>query len=201
MKTMKKSKFTLIELLVVIGVIAILMAMLLPAIGKVRTQAKKVQARSQMKALEIAIKTYETTYGVLPWGGGADIEWDDLATTDEATGASTGTEDDEYDTLLQILTQVNISGAGSDADNMKTAGNIRQTKFLDSPEKFETKSYVDPWGNRFAIALDLDYDNDCTVGSTVLNRTIAIYSFGPDRADDDGVSVGTGKDDITSWKE
>jgi prepilin-type N-terminal cleavage/methylation domain-containing protein len=209
MKT--KKKFTLIELLVVIGIIAILAGLLLPAVNKIKTMARKTQAKAQIKALEIAIKTYESTYGVLPWGGGADIEWQDLKTTTEATGESSGNDDDEYDTLLQILTQVNISGAECDADNMKTAGNSRQIKFLDTPKNFETKSYVDPWGNRFVIALDLDYDNDVTVGTappaspspttTTQNKNIAIYSFGPDKTDDNGVTTGSGNDDIVSWQE
>ncbi len=204
MKT--KKRFTLIELLVVIGVIAILMAMLLPAVSKVRVQAKKAKARAQMKALEIAIKSYETTYGLLPWGGAADVVWDDVKTTDEATGESSGSDDDEYDTLMQILTQVNITGSGTDAPDLKTSGNTRQIKFLDAPEKFESKSFVDPWGNRFVVCLDLTYsgvinfngdaDEDDVATGGDLARTVAIYSFGPDKTDNDGSG-----DDITSWSE
>jgi prepilin-type N-terminal cleavage/methylation domain-containing protein len=214
----RKKGFTLIELLVVIGVIAILMAMLLPAISKVRIAAQKTKARAQIKALEIAIKSYETTYGVLPvpgTGGGGVDEWDDLPTgVGDVPQNGNTTDATDYDKLLQILTQADITdstysdAATSDLNpDGKLLGNIRQTRFLDAPEKFGTRSYVDPWGNRFVIALDLDYDNNCTVDAVVLNRTVAIYSFGPDREDDQGKTSGTDSsstdkaDDIPSWKE
>ncbi len=53
-----KRKFTLIELLVVIAIIAILAAMLLPALKNVRESSKKSVCTSNLKQLGVASATY-----------------------------------------------------------------------------------------------------------------------------------------------
>ncbi len=54
--------FTLIELLVVIAVIALLMAILTPALGKARDQAKKVVCTSHIKGLGVSLRMYVDDY-------------------------------------------------------------------------------------------------------------------------------------------
>ena len=61
--TRRCNAFTLIELLVVIAVIALLVAILIPALGRAREQAKKVVCEAHMKGLGVALRMYVDDYG------------------------------------------------------------------------------------------------------------------------------------------
>jgi prepilin-type N-terminal cleavage/methylation domain-containing protein len=54
----RKSGFTLVELLVVIGIIAVLLSILLPSLGRARENAKRIQCMSNLRQLSLAFVMY-----------------------------------------------------------------------------------------------------------------------------------------------
>ncbi|MEM1184928.1 MAG: prepilin-type N-terminal cleavage/methylation domain-containing protein [Planctomycetota bacterium] len=59
----RRSGFTLIELLVVIAIIALLIGILLPALGKARDSARNGVSQSNLKQLGVATNTYGADFG------------------------------------------------------------------------------------------------------------------------------------------
>ncbi len=74
----QRSAFTLVELLIVIGIIGILVAMILPAIGRVRDEAFASNCRNNLRQLGLGFRIYQETYGPkgfkgAPWADGRNF--------------------------------------------------------------------------------------------------------------------------------
>jgi prepilin-type processing-associated H-X9-DG protein len=64
----KRPAFTLFQLLVILAVLALLIALFLPAIVKLRAAAARTQSQNNLKQIALASLNYESTYRVFPPG-------------------------------------------------------------------------------------------------------------------------------------
>lgn len=73
----KRSGFTLVEMLVVIAILALLVALLLPAVQAARESARRTQCKNNVRQMSLASISYESATGLLPSHLGLRRSWGD----------------------------------------------------------------------------------------------------------------------------
>lgn len=170
--------FTLIEMLAVIGIIAILVTALFPAMNAAFRNARRGRAQHEIASLVAAIKSYHSEYGKWPCpNNGVDDQ------TFHAAGGNAANADAQAQ-VINLLTN-----------------NPSKLRFLDvSTSSLTNGFYLDPWGNPYLITLDTDFDNNCKIksveagkfnGTNVMNKGVCVWSWGDVK--------GEAKSVIKSW--
>jgi len=174
-----RSAFTLIELLTVIGIIAVLMTLLFPAVAAVKENARRMDARNTCVQIVTAVKNYYQEYGKYPpvvedpaAGGKETGEKKDTVVGDEAMTAPV-----PNNALFHTLRGIAKAPNSDHQYNRRkvsffegkavatTGGSKPRGGFYDRspdggvPPPNQDGALFDPWGHQYGVIMDTNYDN------------------------------------------
>jgi len=123
--------FTLVELLVVIGIIAVLIGILLPALSRARQNANSVKCMANLRQIGLAVHMYAgLNKGMLPFGfvfKGEAVEG----------GAYTGENAEWTELLISVLTK---QGPDQKQSDVATDSDLRSRAVFTCPEVYRGSS-------------------------------------------------------------
>jgi prepilin-type N-terminal cleavage/methylation domain-containing protein len=72
----RRKAFSLLEMIIVLGILAIVVALLVPAILKARFVANRMLCANNLRQIGLAIHSYHDTYAVLPYARQCPAPWE-----------------------------------------------------------------------------------------------------------------------------
>lgn len=219
-----RSGFTLIELLTVIAIIAILMALLFPAVQAVKDQARKAEARHNCSGIITGVKQYQTDYGKFPNVANLASGARDAIVGDDSCIGKVANNAALFDTLRAIDRGVNTGHVMNPKKVIffenKTVAEATSPRsgFLEKGGSGTNVGCLfDPWGKQYNVIMDTNYDNYLDVDQVYADPewktdgrprlTAGAFSFGKDTVVGDkktgdarfrnGSAI---SDDVVSWQ-
>lgn len=171
--------FTLIELLTVIGIIAVLMTLLFPAVNAVKENARRMDAKNTCVQIVTAVKQYYQEYGKFP----PVVEDEAANPTAPNAQRDTVVGDDAMSAPVPNNTLFHTLRAISKPPNTDHQFNRRRISFFEGkavasvsankprngfydrgpdggiPPPNQDGALFDPWGHQYGVIMDTNYDN------------------------------------------